>query len=237
MRGRRSALLVPIAVALAPVILAQALSTPAFVVPTFADLTIKKRHSYGTTSSSAMTEVLYLKGARERREFLYEQPRNGRSSYATIMQCDQRRRVQLNLDARLYSVSVVEDWSSRSTRGRPAPEGQGAVVTTTFDSVDTGERRSAGQYVARRVRTTVTVEPGPGQFAAEHKETDGWHRSAGLGCSDAATTALDCQRSRRARWAPGPSPLQNQRAARRGTPSRRQLVSRKPAGPTSTGSN
>jgi hypothetical protein len=191
MRGRRSALLVPIAVAVAPVILAQTLSTPAFVVPTFADLTIKTRHSFGTTSSSAMTEVLYLKGARERREFLYERPRNGRSSYATIMQCDQRRRVQLNPEARLYSVSVVEDWSPRSKRGRPAPEGQGADVTTTFDSVDTGERRPAGHYVARRVRTTVTVEPSPGANSPPStRETDGWYIDLpGLGCSDAATTA------------------------------------------------
>jgi hypothetical protein len=148
MRCRRSVLLVPIAGAVAPVILAQTLSIPAFAVPTFADLTIKKRHSFGTTSSMSMTEVLYLKGARERREFLYGQPGNGRSSYATMMQCDQRRSVQLNPEARLYSVSVVEDWSPRSKRGRPVPEGQGADVTTTFDAVDTGDRRPAGHYVA-----------------------------------------------------------------------------------------
>ena len=46
MGGRRSALPVPIALAVAPVILAQTLSIPAFVVPTFADLTIRKRHSF-----------------------------------------------------------------------------------------------------------------------------------------------------------------------------------------------
>jgi hypothetical protein len=189
MRCRRSALLVPIAVAVAPVILAQTLSIPAFVVPTFADLTIKKRHSFGTTSSMGMTEVLYLKGARERREFLYEQPGNGRSRYATIMQCDQRRSVQLNPETRLYSVSVVEDWSPRSKRGRPVPEGQGADVTTTFDAVDTGDRRPASHYVARRVRTTVTVEASPGANSPPStRETDGWYIDLpGLDCSDAAT--------------------------------------------------
>jgi hypothetical protein len=93
MRGRRLALFLSIALAVAPVVIAQTPSIPAFVVPTFADLTIKKRHSFGTTSS---TEVLYLKGARERREFLYEQPGNGRPGHAVIMQCDQRRSVQLN---------------------------------------------------------------------------------------------------------------------------------------------
>ena len=190
MRGRRSILLLPIALAVAPAILAQTLSIPAFVVPTFADLTIKTRHSFGTTSSRGTTEVLYLKGARERHEFLYEQP-GKRPSFATIMQCDQRRSVQLNPEAKLYAVSVLEDWSARLKRGRPVPEGRGADVTTTFDAVDTGERRPAGHYVARRVRTTVTVEPSPGaNTPPSTRETDGWYMDLpGLGCSDSATTA------------------------------------------------
>jgi hypothetical protein len=191
MGGRRSILLLSIALAVAPAILAQTLSIPAFVVPTFADLTIKTRHSFGTTSSRGTTEVLYLKGARERREFLDEQPGNRRSDYATIMLCDQRRSVQLNPEAKLYSVSVLEDWSAQVKRGRPAPEGQGADVTTTFDAADTGERRPAGHYVARRVRTTVTVEPSPGaNTPPSTRETDGWYMDLpGLGCSDSATTA------------------------------------------------
>src|SRR3989442_10621796 len=103
MRGRGSVLLLPIALAVAPAILAQTLSTPAFVVPTFADLMIKKRQSFGTTSSMSTTDVLSLKGARERREFLDEQSGNSTSHYVTIMQCDQRRSVQLNPEAKLYS--------------------------------------------------------------------------------------------------------------------------------------
>src|SRR5690349_23637021 len=109
MRGRRSALLLPIALIVTPVILAQTLSGPAFVVPTFADLTIKKRHSFGSASST--TEVLYLKGARERREVLPEQPEHTGPGHATITQCDRRRSVQLNPEAKLYSVSVLNDWS------------------------------------------------------------------------------------------------------------------------------
>ena len=191
MDGRRSALLLPIALAVAPVIVAQTLSIPAFVQPTFADLTIKTRHSFGTTSSRGTTEVLYLKGARERREFLYEQPGNRRPSHAIIMQCDRRRSVQLNPEAKIYSVSVLEDWSAYLKRGRPVAEGQGADVTTTFDAMDTGERRPAGHYVARRVRTMVTVEPSPGaNTPPSTRETDGWYIDLpGLGCSDAATTA------------------------------------------------
>jgi hypothetical protein len=189
MRGPRSVLLVPIALAVAPVILAQTLAIPAFV-PTFADLVIRTRHSFGGTSSRTMTEVLYLKGARERREFLYQQPGTTGPRHATVMQCDQRRSVQLNLDAKLYSVSVLKD-PELFTRPRPLPEGQGADVTTTFDAVDTGERRRVGQYVARRVRRTVTVEPSPrARTPASTKETDGWYIDLpGLGCSEVETTA------------------------------------------------
>jgi hypothetical protein len=197
MRSRRLALLFPIALAVMPVILAEeTLSIPSFVVPTFADLTIKKRHSFGTPSSRGSTEVLYLKGGRERHEFLYEQAGNTGPGHATIVQCDQQRSdqqrsVQLNLEAKLYSVSVLEDSSARLKVGRPVTEGLGADVTTTFDAVNTGERWPAGHYVARRVRTTVTVEPSPGANSPPStRETDGWYIDLpGLGCTDAATTA------------------------------------------------
>jgi hypothetical protein len=191
MRGRRSAPLLPLALIVAPVILAQALSIPSFVVPKFADLTIRTRHSYGATSSRGTSEVLYLKGARERREFIFEQPGGTSSGYATIVQCDRRRSVQLNLQAKLYSASVLEDWSAQLKRGRPVPEEHGADVTTTFDAVDTGEQRPAGHYVARRVRTTVTVEPSPGaNTPPSTRETDGWYIDLpGLGCSDKTATA------------------------------------------------
>jgi hypothetical protein len=189
MRGRRSALLLPIALTVAPVILAQTLSIPSFIVPTFADLTIKKRHSFGTTSRGT-SEVLYLKGGRERREFIFDQQGDTSSAYAIIMQCDRRRSVQLNLEAKLYSASVLENWPAQLKRGRPVPEEHGADVTTTFDAVDTGERRPAGRYVARRVRTTVTVEPSPGaNTPPSTRETDGWYIDLpGLGCSDTAPT-------------------------------------------------
>jgi len=191
MRGRRSALVLLIALVVAQVVLAQTRSSPAFVVPTFADLTIKTRHSFSSTSSRGTTEVLYLKGARERREFFYEQLGKTEPGHATIVQCDQQRSVQLNPEAKIYSVSVLNDWSEQVKRRRLLPEGQGADVTTTFDAVDMGQRRRLGRYVARRVRTTVTVEPSPGaNTPASTRETDGWYIDLpGFGCSDADTTA------------------------------------------------
>ena len=168
----------------------QTLSTSGFVVPAFADLTIKKRHAFGPTPARGTTEVLYLKGARERHELLYEQSERRSLDYATIMQCDKRRSVQLNTEAKLYFVSVLRDWSAELKRGRPVPEAQGADVTTTFDAVDTGQRRLVGRYAARRVQTTVTVEASPGaNTPPSTRVTDGWYIDLpGLGCSDTSTT-------------------------------------------------
>jgi len=189
MGSRGSALFLSIALSLTSDVLAQTPARTGLVVPTFTDLTIKKRHSFGV-ASGATTEVLNLKDARERREFIYEQPGNRRSSYVTITQCDRGLSVQLNPEAQLYSITELVDWSARLAGGRREPEGQGPEVTTTFDAVDTGERRPAGRYVARRVRTTVTVEPSPGAHTPPSiRETDGWYIDLpGLGCSDATMT-------------------------------------------------
>jgi hypothetical protein len=64
-------------------------------------------------------------------------------------------------------------------------------VTPTFDTVDTGERRQVGSYVARRVRTTIAVEPSHGaNTPASTRETDGWYVDLpGLDCSEAEATA------------------------------------------------
>ena len=184
MGGRTSAIVLPIALATATAVIAQT----HFVVPNFDDLTIKTRRAHGVGSS---TELLYLKGARERREFLYDSPGHSGQRNVMLMQCDQRRSVQLNPEAKLYAVSVLEDWSEQVARGRPVPEGQGPEVTTTFDAVDTGERRGFGRYVARRVRTTVTVEPSAGaNTPASVRESDGWYIDLpGLGCDDTETTS------------------------------------------------
>jgi hypothetical protein len=188
---RRSSLVVLIVLAGASAIGSQTPSISHLVVPSFTDLTIKKRHSFGSSSSRHAIQVLYLKGARERHEFLYEQHGRRTTGHVTIMQCDQRRSVELNPEARVYAVTALEQSPAPLWRGRPVPQERGAVVTTTFDAVDTGERRPAGRYVARRVRTTVTVQPSPGaNTPASTKETDGWYIDLpGLGCTDATTEA------------------------------------------------
>jgi hypothetical protein len=162
------------------------------LVPEVRDLTIARRHVSDTSASQ--TDVLYLKGARQRREFHW----NGaaRQSFVSITQCDQQLSIQLNPQTKLYTTTklhaTAEIANPREPTGRPLDEEQGALVVTTFDGVDTGERRPAGSYTARRVRTTVTVEASAGANATSSiTVTDGWYVDVpGLGCSEGSPTAF-----------------------------------------------
>ncbi len=171
------------------VLAAQSIAVRSFVVPSFADLTIKTRHTLGGQSARITMEVLHLKGPRERLEHIVEGLAAGYVPQVTITQCDQRRMVYLNTETKLYWISQFAEWSEHLKRLRPIPQDEraGAEVAMTTDAIDTGERRRVGSYVARRVKTTVTVEPSPGANSrASTQKTDGWYIDlAGLGCSDA----------------------------------------------------
>ena len=171
----------------------QSVAVPAFIVPDFADLTIKTRQAFGEQASPEISEVVYLKGPRERREYTVEGRRAGHSHHVMIYQCDKRRTLELNTEAQIFGVSPFEDWSERLAHLQPVEEPQpaGADVTIATDVVDTGERRHFGGQVARRVRTRVTVQAMPGANTRPRtEETDGWYLDLpGLGCSDAGTMA------------------------------------------------
>jgi hypothetical protein len=155
------------------------------VVPNFSDLKIKTRRS---GQSSSFVETLYLKGGRQRQEYVYDKPFNVRS--ASINRCDDRKRIDLNPDTRLYAELPIIDWSEQRKDARPIPPNEmtGADVTITTDSIDTGERRPLGSYTARHVRITIKVEAGPGAaMPSSVEERDGWYIDLpGLGCQDSA---------------------------------------------------
>jgi hypothetical protein len=159
---------------------------PHTVVPNFPDFKIKT-HRSGQPGS--FTETLYLQGARQRREYAYDNPVS--SSFVSISRCDDRKRIDLNDAARLYAEVPIADWSEQRKRTRPVPpdEMTGADVTITTDSVDTGERRRLGTYEARHVRITIKVEAAPGAaMPSSIEERDGWYIDLpGLDCQESGT--------------------------------------------------
>jgi hypothetical protein len=171
---------------------AQSPALPKATVPAVPDVTIKTRQTIDHENSSISTTIVYFKGARQRRETIIDWPpqvsaRTGspRTHLGTrISQCDERRTVLPNDEARTCAYLPIEDPSvylqrarARSAAARdPLPEPIGGDVTITIDAVDTGERRTMGRYLARRVITTTLTEPGPGASTRPSNSTqDGWY--------------------------------------------------------------
>lgn len=168
---------------LALVILLTSATLASLVVPNFSDLKIRTRRNDPVNSD---VETLYLKGSRQRREYLHDKP--AKATFVNISRCDERKRIDLNDDAKLYAELPIVDWSEQRKRARPVPptDMTGSEVTITTDSIDTGERRQQGAYTARHVKIRITVESGPGAATpSSTEERDGWYIDLpGLGCED-----------------------------------------------------
>jgi len=159
---------------------------PKFVVPNVPDLTIETRETIDHPQSTVQTNTLYYKGAWHRRDLDLQFPSALAAQrtvrHSTITRCDERRTLDLSHEARLYGWSPLtfigrDTYSVRSwLRQRPEPPASGADVKITINTVDTGERRQVGSYLARHVITTTTTDPGPGAHT-RHSESveDGWH--------------------------------------------------------------
>ena len=152
-------------------------------IPNSSDLTIKTRRN---DSFDSTVETLYFKGSKRRREYSRDTP--SKMKFVSISRCDERKRIVLNEDARLYAELPIIDWSEQRKRARPLPptEMTGAEVTITIDSIDTGERRPQGAYTARHLKIRTTVESDPGAaMPSSTEERDGWYIDLpGPGCED-----------------------------------------------------
>ena len=127
--------------ALLIILLSVTLASP--TVSNFSDLKIKTRCS---DQASSVGETLYLKRARQRREYLHDKP--VKVSFVSIRRCDERKRIDLNDDARLYAELPIVDWAEQRKRtrtGSPEHEMTGADVTITADSIDTRGAASTGR--------------------------------------------------------------------------------------------
>ncbi len=156
-------------------------ATPAasseLIVPNFRDLTIKTRTTMG--GQLTVETTAYFKGARQRRE--NRDPAGNQMGLPFITQCDQGVGLWLNDSSKTYHSrpldwAELKTWAKKNPSRMPRPKMSGGDLTITTDSVDTGERHQFGSYEARRIKTTVTAEPGPGAVSKPSKiETDGWY--------------------------------------------------------------
>jgi hypothetical protein len=161
-------------------------------VPNVPDLTIRLRFTTEAAGAieSDSSRTLYFKGARQRQEDVIERGvfiggPNGQPRHGTIItQCDEHRTVQLHDEAMTYAYRPTYDPSDYFRRARQPPSPAMPIrATTTTNSVDTGERRPIGPYVARHVVTTTRTEFRPnGESRVE--ERDGWYVDLPVDCHD-----------------------------------------------------
>jgi hypothetical protein len=151
-----------------------------------ADVKIKTR---STSAGQTSEQVTYIKGKRQRTE-------NNETS-VMITQCDLRRSVQIAVPTKTYMVTPFDQKIDAASGGansaaRPSNAAgstevrRGGIVTSTFTSTDTGERKKMFGYVARRIKTSIVTESSPDacQVSRSRMETDGWYIDAAF--------ALDC---------------------------------------------
>ena len=179
-------LLFVLAATVPPVCLSgQTTAFPKFVVPAVPDVTIKTRRTIDHPNSTVETEILFLKRAWQRRERILQFPPTANTTvapYITITRCDDRRTLELNPEARTFASSAIEEMTEHVQRQRAAASSRPPIISTganvkiTIDSVDTGERRQIGHFLARHVITTTTTEAEPGANAhAGESIQDGWY--------------------------------------------------------------
>ena len=153
-----------------------------------ADVKIKTRN---TTAGQTTESIVYIKGRRQRSEQDF-----GGLKTVTLTQCDMRRDVQLNTQAKTYFVSLYETAATQTNENQirnPKSEirnPKGGIVTTIVTLRDTGERKQLFGYTARRILSTVATESSPDSCSPikSQMETDGWYIDADF--------ALDCLANR-----------------------------------------
>jgi len=152
-----------------------------------ADVKIKTKNTSGGQVSE---QTVYIKGKRQRTE--------QNETSVSILQCDLRRQLQIGVPTKTYIVMPFDvngdDAANAKATARtpaavstPSAARRGGVVTSTFTTTDTGERKKMFGYTARRIKTSIITESSPDacNVSRSRMETDGWYIDAQF--------ALDCQ--------------------------------------------
>ena len=150
-----------------------------------ADIKIKSKTSFG--EQAGVEQTVYIKGKRQRTE--------SAGGTATVMQCDLRRTVQLNDLSKTYMLTLFDGGGAATVEAadgeaRTSTARGGGVVTMTYTTTDTGERKQMFGYTARRIKTVMLTEPSPDACSQDRTrmETDGWYidLNVGFDCYESA---------------------------------------------------
>ncbi len=187
----------------------------------WADIKVKTKN---TMSGHSTESTVYIKGARQRTEMSM----GPGMTMTTIMQCDQKRVIQVNDRCKVYIATPFQEGeepeaaaaappAGAKPAAKPATARKGGVLTFSTSATDTGERQQMFGYNASHIKSTMSTESSPDACSKSNMrmEADGWYAnlSYGLTCSAAAGAASarsaggeqpDCQDRIRFRSSGGP---------------------------------
>jgi hypothetical protein len=161
------------------------LITLTFTNGVFADVKVKSKQTAGGQTYENTT---YIKGKRQRTE-----QNMGAMQMINLTQCDLKRSVQINPNAKTYLVNLFEQ--NQSAIQNPKSKIQnpndgvvraGGTINSTVTYKHTGEKKKMFGYDAHRVITTMETASSPDACSPYNSkmEIDGWYIQAAF--------ALDC---------------------------------------------
>jgi hypothetical protein len=141
----------------------------------FADVKIKSRQTMRGQSSENTT---YIKGKRMRAE-----NNIGGMQTVNITQCDLKRTVRLMPQAQTF---MIDQWQRTQSVAPTTATGQtqvvtkGGVITVTYTTKDTGERKQMFGYTAKHIITTMESVSSPDACSKNNSKMqfDGWYIDA-----------------------------------------------------------
>ena len=164
----------------------------------WADVKVRTK---ATMAGQAGESTVYIKGARQRSEMAM----GPGMSLTQLLQCDQKRMVQINNSCKVYMVMPTEEDSAKEeAAAQPAAQPaakpastkprRGGVLTFVSTTTDTTERKTLFGYVARHLKSSMKSESSPEACSKAdfRMEADGWYAnlSVGLTCSASPSAGM-----------------------------------------------
>ena len=158
------------------------------------DLEVKMK-----SGDSDRGSTMYFKGTRQRMEH---------EGGAMLFQCDLKRMVQVNDQAKTYLIMPFDADNmmgmmadATPTQPQPTQTRRGGVVTQTYTITDTQERKQMFGYTARRIKTSMVSEASPDACSPDKSrmETDGWYIDLPFNYSCSSDRPAAPRRTQRAR--------------------------------------
>ena len=138
-------------------------------------------NSQSSSVRKSRTQTVWIKGSRLRSDsvvprFSLMHPESATRELSYIQQCDLGRTVHLDHKKKTYSIIKPGDNGPR-TGAKVAKDTKGGYVDVSIQVSDTNERRNMSGFVAKHLKSTMTLTPGPGSCMKQGMSIvdDGWY--------------------------------------------------------------